>query len=412
MDNIIESTSVSQPNFANIFFGGETPPRIGTFIVLKITQACNLRCSYCYSCGGETNQMMETALAVKAIEQTVFANPGKLIHVAFHGGEPLVAKQTIYEVVEIISAKPYRNRIRYVIQTNGTLLNQEIIEFIKKNKIMMGISLDGIKEANKLRVDVMGRESYERVLRGMEKLRENQVPFGISSVITTKNIDAVEDLMNLCAKFDVASLKLDVFMPFGYGQELDLAPTNLQFFELSKKILHWMIEHNSKENVIPLYEKNLQGIVHNVVNVGIRGGMCSSSPCGAGVEHFGLSQNGDVYICDTFYSSDQYIMGNLYESSLFQMWEKSTILSKFQTPHFERVEKCSKCDINLVCFGGCPSESIAVFGESAWQRESHLCQYYSLIIPYIQKLLSEGISPQLLGITDNAAAGCSSCSLG
>lgn len=38
-------------------------PQIGTFIVLKVTQACNLRCKYCYSCGGETNNRMNIELA-------------------------------------------------------------------------------------------------------------------------------------------------------------------------------------------------------------------------------------------------------------------------------------------------------------------------------------------------------------
>ncbi|GLV55776.1 hypothetical protein KDH_26200 [Dictyobacter sp. S3.2.2.5] len=71
-----------------------------------------------------------------------------------------------------------------MIQTNGTLLNRAWAKVLLKHQVRVGVSMDGPEELhNTYRVDHKGQGSYENVVRGLNVLREENVPFGILSVI-------------------------------------------------------------------------------------------------------------------------------------------------------------------------------------------------------------------------------------
>lgn len=72
----------------------------------------------------------------------------KEIGIGFYGGEPLIEFELIKEIVayakEVFTGKP----ILFSMTTNGSLLNEEIIKFLKENGFNLMISLDGPKEVN------------------------------------------------------------------------------------------------------------------------------------------------------------------------------------------------------------------------------------------------------------------------
>ena len=64
----------------------------------------------------------------------------------FYGAEPLLNFDLIKKVVLYSKEKGYD--IEYVMVSNGILLNAEIANFIKKNSISLGLSIDGPKNIN------------------------------------------------------------------------------------------------------------------------------------------------------------------------------------------------------------------------------------------------------------------------
>lgn len=74
-------------------------------------------------------------------------------------------------------------------QTNGTLITPEIAESLARNRIRVGVSLDGDRGANdRHRRDRVGRSSYDRVLEGIEILRAAG-PEVFSGVLATIDLD-------------------------------------------------------------------------------------------------------------------------------------------------------------------------------------------------------------------------------
>jgi uncharacterized protein len=74
--------------------------------------------------------------------------------------------------------------VRFVLQTNGTLLDEAWAEVLLKHRVQVGISVDGPKQLHDIfRVDHEGQGSYDAVERGLMLLRDKGVPFGILSVV-------------------------------------------------------------------------------------------------------------------------------------------------------------------------------------------------------------------------------------
>jgi len=143
--------------------------------IFKITSICNLNCSYCYmfNMGDDSylrkSKIMPFEIAEKGLQEIIeYAqrNDTKSAKIVLHGGEPLLAGKEWIEkfISKAKELTPDNIHVEIAIQTNGTLLNQEWIEYFNKHDVGVGISIDGPQEFNdRYRVD-------QRVEEVMKKL--------------------------------------------------------------------------------------------------------------------------------------------------------------------------------------------------------------------------------------------------
>ena len=96
---------------------------------LHLTDACNLRCRYCYVRQSNHSMTLDTA---KAVVDLAAEDPGH--HgLIFFGGEPLLQRQLIYDTVAYAQSLHLPGKFHYKITTNGTLLDREFLDFSQKN---------------------------------------------------------------------------------------------------------------------------------------------------------------------------------------------------------------------------------------------------------------------------------------
>lgn len=160
---------------------GMYPP---SFIVLSPTQKCNLNCIGCYaSAKSKANApSLPYEMVDKIVGETynIFGNRFMTIS----GGEPFMyydKGKTLFDIWKKYS------EMFFLVYTNGTLLNKENTKKLAElGNVIPVISLEGYeKETDERR----GKGVYKKVLDAMENLREKGVPFGLSVVATSKNID-------------------------------------------------------------------------------------------------------------------------------------------------------------------------------------------------------------------------------
>ena len=163
-------------------------------LVVKIVQRCNLNCSYCYmyqhadqSWRQRPPFMSEEIFGhlLNRIEEYCDRRPGREMYISFHGGEPMLIGARQFDRLASMAVEKLKQRVSLGMQTNGTLVDDEWIEVLKRHDLRVGVSLDGPPEIHDLsRFDHAGRGSYSQVVQGLRKLQENRV---FSSVLTVIN---------------------------------------------------------------------------------------------------------------------------------------------------------------------------------------------------------------------------------
>ena len=105
---------------------------------ISITNKCNLKCSYCYERHLNTEYGHINDETMRKIADFINSR-GDAGTVYLFGGEPLLYKETVKFYCENLIAR------RFVITTNGTLLDEEFIKWCADRKVIINMSHDGIE---------------------------------------------------------------------------------------------------------------------------------------------------------------------------------------------------------------------------------------------------------------------------
>jgi uncharacterized protein len=148
-------------------------------LILQVTQACNLRCKYCTYSGDYINRphgklAMTEETAKKAIDYYIaHTSDSPDPAFGFYGGEPFLNFELIKILVPYIKHKMRGKNYSFHITTNGTLLTEEIVDFLVIHNIDLMISLDGPKEVHDLnRCFGSGKGSFDHVMENIEMARK------------------------------------------------------------------------------------------------------------------------------------------------------------------------------------------------------------------------------------------------
>jgi uncharacterized protein len=163
-------------------------------VILKVAARCNLNCTYCYEFNlsdqtwRKSAPLMTDAVfdhALRRIRRHCDVSGQTAVNLSFHGGEPcLLGHKRFNDWCDRARKVLEGVRVKISLQTNGSLIDDDWAKVFADQRVNLGISLDGPKDINDAaRVDRRGRGSYDRVVRGMERLKGAGVHFGILTVI-------------------------------------------------------------------------------------------------------------------------------------------------------------------------------------------------------------------------------------
>lgn len=182
-------------------------------LALSVTGECNLRCRYCYACGGDQRISMSWPKALRAID--VMAECFQSFKIQFTGGEPLLNLALIEKAVDYLGEKGLH--VPCQVQTNATLINSDVAGRLKSLKIGIGVSLDGPPPVNDaLRPFSDGRGSTGSVLRGIAALRDEGIRVGATCVLSRANAGALAGLVDVLSYLgNVDGVAIDFLRPVG-----------------------------------------------------------------------------------------------------------------------------------------------------------------------------------------------------
>ncbi|NOU99483.1 cyclophane-forming radical SAM/SPASM peptide maturase YhhB [Paenibacillus planticolens] len=195
-----------------------------TAALLKITSRCNLNCDYCYvynhvdqSWKNQPKIMSEEVIKQfsQKLKEYLGVEQINEFDIIFHGGEPLLfGSGPLLSAVNIIRNQINNENIKinFSVQTNGTLLSNEVIDDLFNAKISISMSLDGPKNSNDLhRLDHNSQSTFNDAFQGLNYLLKKQSELfqGVIAVI-----DPYNDPRDLFEFFSPMNLpRLDFLLP-------------------------------------------------------------------------------------------------------------------------------------------------------------------------------------------------------
>jgi len=176
-----------------------------SLVVIQPTPYCNLDCDYCYLPDRGERSRLAVEL-VDTILERVLESPyvGGDFTVLWHAGEPLAMPIAFYdEATRRIRAAEQRFneereqplRILQNIQTNATLIDQKWCDCLRRNRISVGVSLDGPAFLHDThRRTRTGLGTHAATMRGIAQLRRNDIPFSVIAVLTEDSLAHAEEI--------------------------------------------------------------------------------------------------------------------------------------------------------------------------------------------------------------------------
>lgn len=325
-------------------------------LIKPVGDHCNLRCSYCY----ETLRLsMSKQKVMKMSQIEIYLNNfvGKdsgITDIFIHGGEPLLAGKEFFRTfIDVLKEKQLYDSLTLGVQTNGTLLDDEWVEFFKIHEFRIGISLDGDEEINdKYRIDHRGKGSYKNIIRGIDLLKKYDIPFGVICVVSAETALLPGSAKRILEHFNSLDIQfIDIhpaFTPEDTSGDASTANVGAALYsKFMTELTNAWVDFNNPEMRL----RCIEDVFENLSNV-------KSSTCyaaGLCTKILGMDPSGDVSPCTRPFHK-QYNFGNAGTTSLQEL-EQSKAFKKFVIDEKIGRSKTTDCQWSSLCGnGGCPHE--------------------------------------------------------
>jgi len=255
--------------FKSFFEGKVLGKKIPLCVELRITDRCNYGCRYC------NTKQQKKEMTKDEIFRIIDLISDKVAHINISGGEPLL-RDDIGEIISYIKSK----HIYLTLITNGSLVRDRINDLRKLNLLV--VSLDGPEELND---NQRGVGSYKKAIDAVKIAKKNNIKVNLAAVITKKSLRCVRGILNISNELN-APIIFQPFSSFNLGYDLS---SDLRMTENDKGLFYNEIMKYSKDYLI--------GMSNHALKFLFQGDYFQKSKCYAGLLHFRIEPNGDIFSC-------------------------------------------------------------------------------------------------------------------
>jgi len=327
---------------------------------------CNLDCAYCYVLSKErlypdsAFRMNDDALENFTRQYIEAQSKISEVTFAWQGGEPTLMGVDFFRRAVEVQKKYARPgmRVSNALQTNATILDDAWGEFFRANDFLLGVSLDGPRELhNAYRVDKGGAPTFDRVMRGVELLKEHQVEFNILTTVHAANANYPLEVYRFLR--DQVGARFIQFIPIverdnmtGFQEGNVVTPrsvTGKQYGDFLVAIFDEWLRRDVGRVFVQMFDVALG------VWLGQRASLCIfAEMCG---DALAMEHNGDLFACDHFVEP-RLKLSNLADIPLVEM-VASPQQRKFGTDKRDTLPRyCRECPMRFICNGGCPKDRL------------------------------------------------------
>lgn len=365
-----------------------------TALYVNPSDSCHADCRYCYIPANVRRhgpRMDRAALgSVLKKAQAYFQQQdlaGRKPVIIFHGSEPMLAKDIVFWAI-----REYSDTFAFGLQTDGVLLDDEDIAFLKDGRVSVGISLDShrVEVHSYLRRAPGGERAFDRTVRAIESF-DGYEGLNVVTTITRYNVQDLADLVSFLyeRKVRVALMNpVRATQPYARSFQPDCG-TLLDHF--SRAVLRAL--DLSEESGRQILIGDFSNLVLAIVAPEGRRLMCDITPCGGGRCFLTITAGGEMVPCGEFQGLEGFSGGNIFRDSI----EDAVSSAPFQQVRdriVEHIDECRDCAIRHICGAPCPAEMQGLKGDML--HASPYCEFYKGIVKLAFQLIADGKTRFLL----------------
>ena len=358
-------------------------------VVLEVTTACNLRCSYCTYSGHYPTQRqhgvenMPLSTARSAVDfLAAHGACAKHAFIGFYGGEPTLRMETIEEVVRY-SASVSPRPVQFNLTTNGYSIPDEALRFLVDNNFSLLVSLDGPRDTHdRFRRTPAGKGTWSMVLETLHRLRAISDPFFRSRLQLSVVIGPPHDLAPLRRFFDTEPLLAEVNLRVtsvaretptffhsaaaSLANEVPVSPDG-RWEALKKAFLDSLVEGTPKASKFSaaLFEGEFLRLHKRQLHRGYGHNLPLNGMCIPGSRRVFVTTEGKLQVCEK-------VSSDLTIGDLERGFDVPRIASLLATYAEESRQRCLSCFANRLC-SACFAQCFSDVGFQA-NCKRHSCE--------------------------------------
>lgn len=227
-----------------------------TQLELILTEACNLRCEYCFEADMIGSRQMPIEIAESAVDLLFdYCGDKTDLSITLFGGEPTLTFEAVTRVAKYaeIKASELEKCVHLNMTSNGVLLIDSVVARLAEHKIHVLLSIDGLQTSHdRFRVDKGGQGTFDRVKQGLQRLKKVQPWIGVKMTVMPQNVTRLFD--DVKGLYD---LGVNQFI-IGHATGIRWTEEDMQAYIYKRHRLYkWYKETSRADLQINEFEKNI-----------------------------------------------------------------------------------------------------------------------------------------------------------
>ena len=322
-----------------------------SLLIKPASADCNLACTYCFylpkaGLYPESSRHRMSDGTLKRMISTYLATDQDTYSFGWQGGEPTLMGVEFFQRVVELQTRYGRpgSIVANGLQTNATMITDELARLLAEYRFLLGVSLDGPEEIhNTYRKNRKGTGSYDRVIEGIELLNKHQVELNILVAVNAANVGMARRIYSFLLGMGIRYHQYIPIVEFDeQGRPLPYSIDGQQWGAFLKELFEVWYPDAGRVSV-RLFDALLTYLVEGSRILCTMGRDCR--------QYFLVEHNGDVYPCD-FFAAPELRLGNLLETDWSDLLE-SPRYEAFGRQKSQWNEACESCPFLELCMGDC-----------------------------------------------------------
>lgn len=284
-------------------------------LTLQVTKDCNFNCRYClYAAKSKLERTheqvnMQWDIAQKSLDYLVTHSKDiDKITVSFYGGEPLLNFNLIKASIDYMNEKLKTKSVVYNMTINGSILYDDILDYLVSKNVFLTISLDGPEEIQNRhrKFSKNGKPTFRVVVDNVLKIKQKYPVYFQSNVKFIPVGFGDEKYEEIVAFFSGIGVTEDriIYLPAGM-EGIDYIQSNI--FDIDTTIAEAKYQRDKLDAKVFTH---LEQIYMDKCTMPKK--WHHNGPCIPGFKRLFVDTDGSFYLCEKVLERKEFIIGDVY----------------------------------------------------------------------------------------------------